>query len=301
MKFYQGTHTGETFKMCFSGSSRKRKKLIATLLAMLLVTALAETLFLRVGIANPLIPHLPGLPRLYVSPPNPAIIKILEPRNKTSYNGNSVTLRVSVTDLSEIYSLSCLLDEREISIPQTGSFRVNLTDLPEGTHTIKITVSNQRMQTYDFCYYDNSGSIVPAPDRVYSVVVRSDSEVSFTVDNTSPQVSVLSPQGGTYGSEIVLDFKADEPTSQVTYSLDGQENVTAVERMKLIGLSSGAHSITVYAWDNAGNVGASETITFTVATFPTSQLVTASIIASAAVSFGLVAYFLRRKKKRGEA
>jgi len=47
--------------------------------------------------------------------------------------------------------------------------------------------------------------------------------------------------------------------------LDGQENVTIAGNTTLVGLSSGVHNVTVYACDDAGNVGSLETLTFTVA------------------------------------
>jgi hypothetical protein len=57
----------------------------------------------------------------------------------------------------------------------------------------------------------------------------------------------------------------------------------------------GVHNVTVYAWDTAGNVGASETITFTVTPFPTAPVVAASVASIAVVTAGLLVYFKKRK------
>ena len=62
----------------------------------------------------------------------------------------------------------------------------------------------------------------------------------------------------------------------------------------LTGLSNGEHSLTVYATDEAGNAGASETITFSVdVPFP-ATLVLASASGVSVVVAGLLMYFKRR-------
>jgi hypothetical protein len=92
-----------------------------------------------------------------------------------------------------------------------------------------------------------------------------------------------------------LNFSINEPVSQITYSLDGQENVTIAGNTTLADLSAGTHNVTVYAWDTAGNVGASETVTFTVTPFPTAPAAAASVASIAAVTAGLLVYFKKRK------
>jgi len=61
-------------------------------------------------------------------------------------------------------------------------------------------------------------------------------------------------------------------------------------------LSVGVHNITVFAWDEIGNVGSSETITFTIAEpFNVAPVAVASATSVAIVAVGLLVYF----KKRG--
>jgi LPXTG-motif cell wall-anchored protein len=60
----------------------------------------------------------------------------------------------------------------------------------------------------------------------------------------------------------------------------------------------GTHNVTVYAWDTAGNMGASPTVPFTVAKpepFPTALVATASGLSVAVVGLGLLVYFKKRK------
>jgi hypothetical protein len=119
------------------------------------------------------------------------------------------------------------------------------------------------------------------------------STVTFTVDTTAPRVSILSPEAKSYStSGVPLNFNADEDAASISYSLDGKENVTTFGNTTLTGLSSGEHSVTLYVWDEARNVGASETITFIIESFP---MILIAIVASAAViCFGLLVKFKRK-------
>jgi hypothetical protein len=74
--------------------------------------------------------------------------------------------------------------------------------------------------------------------------------------------------------------------------------MTVAGNTTLADLSMGEHNVTVYAWDTAGNMGASETVTFTVAVpapFPTVPVAAASVAVVAAVIAGLLVYFKKRK------
>jgi len=91
----------------------------------------------------------------------------------------------------------------------------------------------------------------------------------WTPDTASPSITILSPQNTTYTtSSIPLTFTVNEPTSWIGYSLDGQANVTISGNTTLTSLSDGQHSITVYANDTSGNMGASNKVFLTVQTPP---------------------------------
>jgi hypothetical protein len=97
--------------------------------------------------------------------------------------------------------------------------------------------------------------------------------------------------------------------------LDYLSNVTTAGNCTLTGLPNGSHNLTVYAWDSAGNIEASKTITFTIdkqaesenktetltepnaKTFPTTLIVVVSGASLAVVSVGLLVYFKKRKRK----
>jgi hypothetical protein len=96
--------------------------------------------------------------------------------------------------------------------------------------------------------------------------------------------------------EISLTFTVGESASKISYVLDGRDDVTIDGNTTLSGLSCGVHSVTVFAWDNAGNVGSSEIIWFSVAeAFPTVTVAAASGLSIATVGIGLLFYFKKRK------
>ena len=139
----------------------------------------------------------------------------------------------------------------------------------------------------------------PTGRREYEVF--GSATVQFAIDTTPPVISALSVQNKTYStSDVPLNVTVNEPVSQIIYSLDGQENVTVAGNTTMAGLSVGVHNVTVYAWDTAGNVGASETIAFTVTPFPTVPVAAASVASIAVVIAGLLVYFKKRKKESGD-
>jgi hypothetical protein len=114
-----------------------------------------------------------------------------------------------------------------------------------------------------------------------------------------PNVTLLLPDNDVFNtSDVQLDFVVDRPVSQIEYCLDGKANVTIVGNTTLSGLPNGYHNVTVYAMDEAGKTGASETVFFTVTEppepFPTT-LVIASVITVVIVGSGLIVYFKKRK------
>jgi N-acetylneuraminic acid mutarotase len=113
-----------------------------------------------------------------------------------------------------------------------------------------------------------------------------------------PIVSVLSPMNQTYNeSSASLVFIVNKPVNWAGYSLDGKETVTITGNITVAGLSNGLHNITVYAKDEFGNTGTSETISFSVAEepFPVAPVAAASVATVAVVGVGLLVYFRKRK------
>ena len=195
----------------------------------------------------------------------PPEVRVLSPENKT-YMSKSVELALSVNRATEWigYSLDA---QAEVTV----SGDVVLSGLSEGSHTVKVYAN------------DSFGN------------VGSSSTVYFSVDTVAPRVVVLFPENVSYGgSDVQSSFIVDEPVSWMGYSLDGADNMTVSGNVTLAVLADGSHNIRFYATDLVGNTGASRTVYFTIAPFPT------ILVAAVAVTITIVAatgYLLIKRRK----
>jgi hypothetical protein len=299
----------------------KKTLLTAAFISVLLLPTVAGTLLVNLGRANPS-PYPPdtyseeGSPRNETEPPT---VSIIAPTNGTSYSSSSLSLTYNVSIGNSItasvrflwnvtfeadwlaqrvtaYDFNADKDEDPYTSTPTLtelSETLNLTGIPEGTHSLMVHA--QERGAYE--RYDCSG--FPTKLYITNFFIEGSSLVFFTVDLTAPTVSVLSIQNTTYDMKAIdLNFSVSEPISQIAYSLDKQEKVAIAGNTTLAGLSVGVHNVTVYAWDAAGNVGASETITFTIAeSFPAALVATVSVASIAVVGVALLVYFKKRKQQ----
>jgi hypothetical protein len=116
-----------------------------------------------------------------------------------------------------------------------------------------------------------------------------------------PEISILSPENQTFNeSNVALVFTVDRAVSWEGYSLDSKANVTLSGNETISGVPNGSHTITVYANDTFGNMGASQTVNFTVAKpqpFPAITVAAVSgTVAAVMVAAGLLVYFKKRKR-----
>ena len=115
-----------------------------------------------------------------------------------------------------------------------------------------------------------------------------------TYDGIAPEITLKSPKNETYySSSVNLQFTVNEQVSWINYKLDNK-TIDVSGDTTISGLSLGPHSLTLYAIDNSGNLGISETIYFNVEPFPIA-LVIASVITVAVLVIGLVVYFKKRR------
>jgi hypothetical protein len=201
---------------------------------------LSEGSHLLVVFANDTVGNMGNSSMVYftIDAVSPNIV-ILSPEN-TTYTATSVSLTLVIDEVTSWIGYS-LNGQANVTI--SGS--TTLTGLPEGSNTILV-------------YANDTVGNIGYSDTVY-----------FTVDITPPAVSVVSPENRTYpSSEVPLNFTIDDSFSWVGYSLDGQTNVTIAGNTTLTGVLDGPHHIIVYANDTVGNMGASNTVYFTVDTTP---------------------------------
>ena len=166
------------------------------------------------------------------------------------------------------------------------SYKLNVTSMPpEGIRTITL-------------YAVEKGGYI-RNDHVYGFSINGSYSVNFTMDVMPPNISVLSVESRTYNTpDILLNFTISETASKISYVLNGVENVTINGNTTLLGLAVGAHNLTIYAWDSAGNIGASETVTFNISNpepFPNAVVVAVSVAVALVVAAGLLLYHKRHK------
>ncbi len=195
----------------------------------------------------------------------PPELHVLSPENKT-YNSKNIQLVFSVNRPTNWMGYSL---DGQANVTVTGDTEVS--DLSEGAHSITVYVN------------DTFGNMV------------SSSAVDFSVDTVPPRIVVFSPENRTYGEiDIQSDFTVNEPVEWMGYSLDGQDNVTVTGNVTLAALSEGSHHITFYAIDLVGNIGASKTVYFDIAPFPTVLVVAVAVTITIAVAAG---YLLLKRRK----
>jgi hypothetical protein len=161
---------------------------------------------------------------------------------------------------------------------------LNLANLEDGIHSVQIHIVCDGVVLEAHGLWQRSISYNTSSEIMY-----------FTVDATPPAMLVMPVENKTYdASGIPLNFSLNEPTSQISYSVDGQENVTITGNTTLTNLPYGKHRVTIYATDEAGNTGASETVWFSVEPSTTTLIATASVASIAIIIVGLLLYFKKR-------
>jgi len=288
---YQKRFYNKAPKCYARGKPVKRQTLTAALLSILVFSMLAGAL-VRVSSSNP-----------YVPTPIGARIKLSLLGNESqSYGLSGVPVQLtvesknpSIWEVTSVYGVKFYLDGDScddvwacpVEMGDKYVFTSILIGLGEGNHSLYVVA---------YVTYHSKllwlGLGDPDDGSGASNVVH------FVVD-CPPEIAILSvKQRQAFSVDSVpLVFSVSEPVSWVSYSFDGQDNVTVAGNTTLTGLPNGEHNVKVYAIDDTGNVGVSETITFTVNAFPTMHAI--MIVAVAIVfSVGLLVYFLRRKRKR---
>ncbi len=215
------------------------------------------------------------------------------------YNGTLLDywLRHGVALDYDTYKLANLIENTNLLDQFPNNPAVRLSKIGDGLYAGNTTLTNLSQGNHNITVWlRTEQDYISYGIRVGSVI----DTVSFTIDIIPPEVLILSPQAKIYNANAIpLDFAVNKPFSNLSYSLDGQKNVALSTNMTLNDLSNGVHTVTVFATDLAGNVGPSETLTFTVAASePFSWLPVAAVsVAVATVIIGAIV--ITRKRKRG--
>jgi len=163
--------------------------------------------------------------------------------------------------------------------------RYNFTvgDVPFGEHTLNVTAHTQGR------YMKDDTECIFEIDKTVSV--------KFFV-HANPVITFLSAQNANSSEpSFPLNFTVDHAVSEMNYSLDGQEPQPLTGNTTLTDLTSDHHNVTVYATDEYGYSGISDTLFFNVDApkFSVAPFIAASIIALISAA-GLLVYFRKRKR-----
>jgi len=291
----------------------KKRLVTVAFISMLLMSLVNGIQLVNLAGANPTtFSNISLGTRLPDSNTKPPVVSILAPDNHTVYSTNTISLYVNVCAgeannnykyIDELYYTTdwqtnyTYIYESEpaknvySTEPTQFSTSLNLTGIPDGNHSLVVYTKERGA-------YPSHTEYKPPAVYIYFYLfeINGSSTVFFSVDTTAPRITVLSLEKQTFHtSNVPLEFTVNELTTQIEYSLDGKENATIAGNETLTNLPYGDHNIRVFATDEAGNTGTSETITFTVAVPFLTALVIASIITVASIGIVLLVYFKKRK------
>ncbi len=175
-----------------------------------------------------------------------------------------------------------------------------------GTHVVYDPATNQWSYAAKMPMPHSSFGLAVVNDNVYaigghyifSICPLNLKYTPFGFGTVPPTISTVTPPNRTFTDKDILVFGANKPVVSMRYSLDGQDNVTFTGNLTLAKIPVGAHNITVYATDAYGNVGSSETMTFTVEPDPFPYMLAEVGLATGAVVALAIAALVVYSKKR---
>ncbi len=145
--------------------------------------------------------------------------------------------------------------------------------------------------------YDSTGKYIQSSQATPTKI--NEQYIPLGYGTLHPEIRIFSPQNESYNSSsISLVFSADKPILELSYSVDGKQNVTIVGNSTITNLSNGLHNVTIYAADTFGNLGASQPISFTIAVpelFPVLPVAAVTVAITVLVA-GLLVYHKKHKR-----
>lgn len=293
---------------------------VATLILVPLILAATGAHIVSLAGANPYLREWEWVEEEVLAPPSdtqPPAILFVSPKNNSAYDSNNVSLIFTVRNaalnnvsfhITELYykaswqhvnqQATTTYVDLETFNRQPSQFYINLTDIPEGPRWLEIYAVAKAIINETRHSTRLEGITITLTTYYTSYRIACSSTVNFTIDTTTPKVSLLSVENKTHNTKkLKLDIRTDEPVSSVMCNLDGQMKALIKGNATLTDLPNGEHNITVFARDPAGNLGASETVTFTISykpeTFPTAWA--ATIATSATVVGAALLVYLRKR------
>ena len=283
----------------------KRTAVALALILALLSSTAAGTLLVNLAKAN------------YLPPPS---LEIFSPISPGVYPNASVLLNVRVNILPSEPDITC------IRYSLDGKANVTITNLAKEenvgywTSTKGVIASGTAFSAKVFMDNLADGAHMLVVYARYANGKEMPKSREFTVDTNykpyTPELAILSPQNKTYTTaEVPLTFTINEPILHAHYMLDRHDpflflsgDTELTGNSTLTDLSNGMHNITITVVTERGS--ASQTTYFSInindasttnnsdPTIP--AVVAGSIGATAAVGFGFMVYFKKRKRETGD-
>jgi N-acetylneuraminic acid mutarotase len=204
---------------------------------------------------------------------------------------------IFTTENTGFDSRSTPVFKTQIYDPQTDSWTTSSS--PNTRFGLAVAVLDDKL------YLIGGHTVIPdKPPYLHLKFISSAENTLYTpigYGSIPPAISIISPRNTTYeSSNISLAYNVNKPVSWISYSLDGQANVTVTGNTTITGLVSGLHKITVYTKDPFENIGVSETIPFETSTesFPTANIAAFSGVTAVAAMIGVVYYSRKRSGKK---
>jgi len=185
-------------------------------------------------------------------------VNLISPANNTITNQNNLTFRCNSSDLSlknitfYLWNSTSLINQTSYEI--SGSF-----------YELEINISNLNDDNYKWTCksYDEAGNSFTA------------NNFSFSVDTTSPQLAIISPENKTYNiSEINFNISSNEALDTCFYTIDNWQTNISMTKLNstyyynITSLSDGSYVAKFWCNDSAGNINDTEQIGFSIDAIP---------------------------------
>ncbi|WP_181486644.1 NosD domain-containing protein, partial [Methanococcus maripaludis] len=206
----------------------------------------------NVGNTNSLVSRIFSISTPDTTPPE---IKIISPTAKSYAEDSEVSIKVQITDESEIYSVSARLDDYTLDLIENNGYYINILDnLDWGAHTLWIIAT------------DIAGNS------------NYNEKVTFEInegDITPPEVEIIEPENGDSfkeDSSIFIKVQVTDDDSEidsVRAMLDGTISFTLTKNSgyytgTIDDISYGTHTIRIYAEDVEENINSYEVLEFEI-------------------------------------
>jgi hypothetical protein len=197
-------------------------------------------------------------------------------------NMSAVQLSIPQLTLDTVLPTGTVTPSTTLTNNPTIGLSVAFTDDRSGVNLMRVSVDGGATFSAWQAYTSALTVTLPSPDATYTVVVQVTDKSgniatvsrTVTLDRTGPTLTptLSAPNNGTFydvGTRITLSWSVSDlnGVSSSSGSIEGQTISASGGTIDVDVMTAGAHTVTITARDNAGNV-TTKTITFTIHATP---------------------------------